>query len=110
MFQCRERDGKVLDGESRRVENRDLAARATTLGGARQDIPQLNHVVTTQHAGLDRVDEFAVVARLLPVVAEEPYARQFLHRDFRLSRAVGSHEARLLARAAGTSLPQDGSA
>ena len=44
------------------------------------------------------MDELAVVARLLPVVAEDLGAGELGHLDLRLPRPVGAHEADVLAR------------
>jgi len=63
----------------------------------RQHVAELGHVLAAEHAGLHRVDEIAVVARLDPVVAEDADARQLADGDLRLPRPVGAHQARMLA-------------
>jgi hypothetical protein len=44
------------------------------------------------------MDEIAVVARLLPVIAEDMDASKLLDRDLRLSGPVRTHQARVLSR------------
>ena len=52
--------------------------------------------VARKRARLDRVDELAVVARLLPVVAEDVRPDELFDRDLRLARPVGAHQADVL--------------
>ena len=59
---------------------------------------ELGHLVARERARLDRVDELAVVACLLPVVAEDVRPDELLDGDLRLSRPVGAHQADVLAR------------
>src|SRR5581483_6660778 len=60
---------------------------------------ELGHRLAPDDAGFDRVAEVAVVARLLPVVAEDADAAELGRRDLRLARPVGAHQAHVLARA-----------
>ena len=61
-----------------------------------QNVTQLRYVVALQPSGLDRVHELPVVARLLPVVAENTDTCQLLDGNLCLARPVGSHQARVL--------------
>ena len=48
-------------------------------------------------AGVDRVGELAAGARLLPLVAEEPAARERLELDLGLAVGVGAEHGQVLA-------------
>ena len=62
----------VLDREACRVEGRDLVVGLPPLRVAvKRRRPSLGHAASLEPAGLDRVHELAVVARLLPVVGED---------------------------------------
>jgi hypothetical protein len=47
-----------------------FAVRFPSFRRADQNIAELGHVVSREHACVDRVHEIAVVGRLLPVVAD----------------------------------------
>ena len=93
-----ERDGEVLDGEAGRVERGDLVHGARVPSAAPASTAPSS--VTSSRASapaVDRVRELAVVACLLPVVAEDVRPRQLGDGDLRLARPVGAHEAHVLA-------------
>src|SRR3989442_1477037 len=58
-------------------------------------VAELRPVIAPDHPRLDRVHEVPVVARLLPVVAEDTHAGELFDGDLRLSRPVRAHQARV---------------
>jgi hypothetical protein len=66
-----QRDREILNCKSPRVEDGDVFLRLATLGCSREDVAKLGHIVTTEDAGFDGVNEIAVMRGLLPVVAED---------------------------------------
>ena len=68
---------------------------------AREHGAELGHAASLEPAGLDRVDQLAVVARLLPVVGEDPRAQKLVDGDLGLARTVRAHQAYVLARLEG---------
>src|SRR6266480_499631 len=91
-----EGDREVLDREARRVEGRGLLVSPTPLRLTGENRAELGHAASLEPAGLDRVHELAVVARLLPVVGENPAAQQLVDGDLSLARTVRAHEAHVL--------------
>src|SRR5262245_30509199 len=81
----RERDREILDREPGRVEGRDLVGSRAPLRVTGEDRAELGHTVPLELPGLDRVHELAVVARLLPVVREDPRPEQLVDGDLRLA-------------------------
>src|SRR5204862_202937 len=73
------------------------AKRASCQHGA-----ELRRVDLSDRTGLDGVHEVAVVARLLPVVAEDVHPGELRDRDLGLAGPVGSHQAHVLAGAQGS--------
>lgn len=71
-----EGDGEVLDCKAGRVEHRYLVVVAPAFRLAGEDTAQLGDVATLQPAGLDRMDEVSVVARLLALVSERRLVRE----------------------------------
>ena len=101
-------DGEVLDGEAGRVEDRDLVLVAAALLLAGEDAAELGDVLALQPV-VEGVRDLAVVARLLPLVANDAGAQELLDGDLRLARPVGAHEAHVLARRGGSRCPGRGS-
>src|SRR5262245_65558568 len=90
-------DREVLDREPGRVERRDLDVRLPSVRVSGQHSAELRHSAALELACLDRVHMLAVVARLLPVVREDPCAQQLVAGALRLGRACGTHQAHVLA-------------
>src|SRR5438876_11792153 len=98
-FHRGEGDGEVLDGEAGRIEGRDLLVGLAAGHVAGQDCTELNYVREKRMIRSRGGSQLAVMARLLPVVAEDLAAGELLHCDLRLARAVGSHQTHVLAAA-----------
>ncbi len=92
-----ERHRQILNREPGRVEDGDLLGAAAALGGSVEHRTELGHGLAREGARLDGVHELAVVARLLPVVAEDANARQLLDCDLGFPGAVRAHQAHVLA-------------
>ena len=89
---------EILDREPGRVEQRDVAGASAAVRVSHENGAEVGDVVATDHAGIDGTGELTAVARLLPVVAEEVRAAEFLDGDLGLSGPVGSHQRDVLAR------------
>ncbi len=93
----RERHGQILHGETRRVEDRDLLVRPAPLLGAEQDVAKLGDVLAPDRPCRKSVAEVAIVARLLPLVADDPGPRQLAIGDLGLAWPIRAHQADVLA-------------
>src|SRR4051812_1224873 len=96
-FVDRECDREVLHRKAGGVEKRDVVVAPPAFFVAGEDAAELGYVFPAQ-AGRERVADVAVVARLLPLVADDSGPQELLVRDLRFSGAVGAHEACMLSR------------
>jgi len=75
MLHRGECDGQILDGEAGGVEQGDVVGVLAARGVAGEHRSQLCHVPARDQASVNRGSGIAAVARLLPIVHEQPHAR-----------------------------------
>src|SRR5919201_1845296 len=96
-FHRGEGDGEILDCQPGAVEGRDVGLGQTTGRRLAEHVAELCHILTRDRTSVDGVNEFPVVARLLPVVTEDASAGELGNCDLGLARPVGAHQAHVLA-------------